>query len=57
MENWGLITYGEQVLAVSGETSSAYGVQYITSFVAHEEAHLVRSPSLWHSLNGERVMQ
>lgn len=46
MENWGLITYGEQVLAVSAETSSAYGVQYIASFIAHEEAHLVKNISL-----------
>jgi len=57
MENWGLITYLEQVLAVSGDTSSAYGVQYIASFVAHEEAHLVRTPSLRQSQNGESVLQ
>jgi aminopeptidase N len=40
MENWGLITYGEQYFAYNIETSSAYGKQTIGSIQAHEMGHL-----------------
>jgi len=55
MENWGLIMYGEKWLAVSADISSAYGVQTVASFIAHEDAHLVRSSSRWHNQNGKLV--
>jgi len=41
MENWGLITYGEQVLVVDPETSSTGARENIASFITHELAHQV----------------
>ena len=40
MENWGLITYGEESLCVSG-TSPATGRLNVGSIIAHELAHQV----------------
>ena len=41
MENWGLITYGEERLAYDAELSSAYGKQGIGLIQSHEMGHLV----------------
>jgi aminopeptidase N len=39
MENWGLVTYGEQYFAVNPETSAASGIQMVGSITSHELAH------------------
>jgi aminopeptidase N len=39
MENWGLITYGEDYLCVDKETSGASGIMTVVSIIAHELAH------------------
>jgi len=39
MENWGLITYGEESMAVNPETSPASAVLNVASIVSHELAH------------------
>jgi len=41
MENWGLVTYGEDFLLTHPETSSASGYYRVASVVAHELAHQV----------------
>lgn len=41
MENWGLITYGEESLAVNPATSPAIQKLNVASIVAHELAHQV----------------
>ena len=46
MENWGLITYGEQYFASNPETSSAGGKELAASFIAHEIAHQVRRETI-----------
>jgi len=39
MENWGLITYGEESMAVNPETSPAHAILNVASIVSHELAH------------------
>jgi hypothetical protein len=42
MENWGLITYGEQTIVYNPETSSVSGKQYAGLIFSHELTHQVR---------------
>jgi aminopeptidase N len=41
MENWGLVTYGEQTIVYNPETSGAAGKQYVGVIFSHELAHQV----------------
>ena len=43
MENWGLITYGEEILAINPGTSSVTGRQTCGVIIAHELAHQVHT--------------
>ena len=46
MENWGLITYSEELLLTNPETSSAVGYFYVARLIAHEISHQVYDPSM-----------
>lgn len=39
MENWGLITYGEESIAINPKTTAATGKLNVASIIAHELAH------------------
>ena len=41
MENWGLITYSEEILCINNETSNAHGKFKGVTIVSHEIAHMV----------------
>jgi len=46
MENWGLITYGEESIAVNPATTPATQRLNVATIIAHEIAHHVSSSSL-----------
>ena len=42
MENWGLITYGEESLCINPETSPSPNILLIANIISHELAHQVK---------------
>jgi hypothetical protein len=46
MENWGLITYGEELLCVDNEASGANAIVSAATVIGHEVSHQVNNISL-----------
>ena len=45
MEHWGLITYGEESIAINPATTPATQKLNVASIIAHEIAHHVSEPN------------